>query len=232
MRTVKTAVVYSLDGGVGKTTLATVMSIAKGFTLVIDADWEKAELSQLFRVPRRPGWVAPFLRGQPYLHQVNPTLYVLPGYDAVELYQKDQSVVKELELALLEWIEYLPQFVDKMKLPVDTVVIDTTPALRTELLESLQKLGLFTVFVGDGRMLSKVSDVKAEQYNRYTGFASAVVINQIDRSEVLQARRITPYVLRHVGHIRQYHADAVAAAILRDRENRRSVEELLTKIKS
>ncbi|MCU7788857.1 ParA family protein [Pyrobaculum sp. 3827-6] len=232
MRTIKTVAIYSLDGGVGKTTLATVMSIAKGFTLVIDADWEKAELSQLFRVPRRPGWVAPFLGKQLYVHQVNPTLYVLPGYDAVELYQKDQSVVRELELALLEWVEYLPQFVDKMKLPVDTVVIDTTPALRTELLQAMQKLGLYTVFVGDGRMLSKVSDVKAEQYNRYTGYASAIVINQVDRAEVLQARRITPYVLRHVGHIRQYHADAVAAAILRDRENRRSVEELLTKIKS
>ncbi|MCU7788899.1 ParA family protein, partial [Pyrobaculum sp. 3827-6] len=135
-------------------------------------------------------------------------------------------------LALLEWVEYLPQFVDKMKLPVDTVVIDTTPALRVELLQAMQKLGLYTVFVGDGRMLSKVSDVKAEQYNKYTSYASALVINQVDKAEVLHARRITPYVLRHVGHIRQYYADAVAAAILRDRENRRSVEELLTKIKS
>ncbi|MGC8584320.1 MAG: ParA family protein, partial [Thermoproteus sp.] len=73
MRAVKIVAVYSLDGGVGKTTLATVLSMAKGFTLVVDADWEKAELSQLFRVPRRPGWVAPFLGRQLYVHQVNPT---------------------------------------------------------------------------------------------------------------------------------------------------------------
>ncbi|MGB9705622.1 MAG: ParA family protein, partial [Pyrobaculum sp.] len=41
MRTVKIVTIYSLDGGVGKTTLATVLGVAKGFTLVIDADWEK-----------------------------------------------------------------------------------------------------------------------------------------------------------------------------------------------
>jgi MinD-like ATPase involved in chromosome partitioning or flagellar assembly len=80
MRPVKIVLMSSLDGGVGKTTLASVLSVAKGYTLLIDMDWEKADLSQLFRAPRKPGWLAPFIDGQrPYIHRVNPMLYLVPG---------------------------------------------------------------------------------------------------------------------------------------------------------
>ncbi len=55
MRPVKIVIMSSLDGGVGKTTLASVLSAAKGYVLLIDMDWEKADLSQLFRAPPEAG---------------------------------------------------------------------------------------------------------------------------------------------------------------------------------
>jgi len=61
--------VTSLDGGVGKTTLVAAMAYHAAANrgqpaLLIDADWEKAELSQLFRAEYAPGWLSPFLKGR------------------------------------------------------------------------------------------------------------------------------------------------------------------------
>ncbi|RFA95032.1 ParA family protein [Pyrobaculum aerophilum] len=231
MRPVKVVVIYSLDGGVGKTTLSAVIGVAKGYTLLIDADWEKAELSQLFRAPRRDGWLAPFYGRSFHVHQISPSLYLIPGYDAVDYYRREGSP-EDLEEALAQWVQHAPRIVDKLRLPVDAVVIDTTPALRPRLLEGLSKLGARMLFVGDVRLLSRISDIKAEQYKQYMQYSFAVVINQVDKGDVMTAKAITPYVVKHVSGIKDYRGESVVSAILRDSANRRSIEELLTKIKS
>jgi len=85
--------VTSLDGGVGKTTLVATMAYHAAVNkrqqvFLIDADWEKAELSQLFRAEYGPGWLSPFLRGEePAVFKVRDGLYLVPGYDAAEAYQ-------------------------------------------------------------------------------------------------------------------------------------------------
>ncbi|MCX8135782.1 ParA family protein [Pyrobaculum aerophilum] len=230
---VKTVIVTSLDGGVGKTTIASVLAVKKGFTLLVDMDWEKADLSQLFRVPKKPGWVAPYLKGgMPYVHRVSPLLYVMPGYEAYELYQRfGDDVVGDLEEAVLEWAENMPKFVAKLRIPVDTVIIDTTAALRVEVLSKLQQLGTYNIFMADRRLISRISDVKAEQYRRYMAFSSLVVVNQLEKDEMKIARKITPVAIKRVA-IRDYYGESIANSILRDRENRKSIDHILTRIKS
>ncbi|WP_309544154.1 hypothetical protein [Pyrobaculum aerophilum] len=88
------------------------------------------------------------------------------------------------------------------------------------------------LFVGDVRLLSRISDIKAEQYKQYMQYSFAVVINQVDKGDVMTAKAITPYVVKHVSGIKDYRGESVVSAILRDSANRRSIEELLTKIKS
>jgi MinD-like ATPase involved in chromosome partitioning or flagellar assembly len=233
MRPVKTVLMSSLDGGVGKTTLASVLSIAKGYTLLIDMDWEKADLSQLFRAPRKPGWLAPFLDGQrPYLHRVNPMLYLVPGYEAFELYQQmGEDVVGDFAEALMEWVEAIPKYVASLRIPVDTVVIDTTAALRTDLLAKLQKQGVYSVFMADRRLISRISDVKAEQYRRYMAYASLVVVNMVEKEELKMARKIAPVVLKRVS-IKDYYGESVAGAVLRDKDNKKAIDTVLSRIKT
>jgi MinD-like ATPase involved in chromosome partitioning or flagellar assembly len=224
----------SLDGGVGKTTLASVLSVAKGYTLLIDMDWEKADLSQLFRAPRKPGWLAPFLddHQKPYVHRINPMLYLIPGYEAFELYQKyGEDVTGDFAEALMEWIEAMPKYVAMLRIPVDTVVIDTTAALRTELLAKLQKQGVYSVFMADRRLISRISDVKAEQYRRYMAYASLVVVNMVEKDEVKMARKIAPVVLKRVS-IKDYYGESVASAVLRDRDNKKAIDTVLSRIKT
>ncbi len=233
MRPVKIVLMSSLDGGVGKTTLASVLSVAKGYTLLIDADWEKADVSQLFRAPRKPGWLAPFIDGErPYIHRVNPMLYVMPGYEAVELYQKyGEDVTGDFAEALLEWVEYLPRYVSSLRIPIDTVVIDTPAALNLNLLSKLQSMGIFTVFMSDRRLVSRISDVKAEHYRRYMAYASMVVVNMVEKDEVKIAKKMAPVVLKRV-KINEYYGESVANAILRDKDNKKAIDTVLTRIKT
>lgn len=232
MRPLKIALVTSLDGGVGKTTLASVLGVAKGYTLLIDMDWEKADLSQLFRAPRKPGWLAPFLKGDaPYVHKITPMLYLVPGYEAFELYQRmGEDVAGDFAEALMEWVEYLPKFVQRLRMPADTVIIDTTAALRTELLSRLQKHGVYNIFMTDRRLISRISDVKAEQYRRYMAYASLVVVNLVEKDEVKMAKKIAPVVLKRVS-IKDYYGESVADNVLRDRENRKAVDQLIYRLK-
>ncbi|ACB40150.1 ParA family protein [Pyrobaculum neutrophilum] len=232
MRPIKLVLISSLDGGVGKTTLASVLAVAKGYTLLVDMDWEKADLSQLFRAPRRPGWLAPFLKGgAPYVHRISPVLYLMPGYEAFELYQRlGEDVVKDFGEAMLEWMSYMPKFVTKLRIPVDTVVVDTTAALRAELLSKLQSAGVYNIFMADRRLISRISDIKAEQYRRYMAYSALVVVNMVEKDEVKLARKIAPVVLKRVA-ISEYYGESVASSVLRDRENRRSVEHIVTRIK-
>jgi len=233
MRPVKIVLMSSLDGGVGKTTLASVLSVAKGYTLLIDADWEKADVSQLFRAPRKPGWLAPFIDGQrPYIHRVNPMLYVMPGYEAVELYQKHgEEAAAEFQEALLEWMEAMPKFISSLRIPIDTVVIDTPAALNLNLLSKLQSMGTFTVFMSDRRLISRISDVKAEHYRRYMAYASMVVVNMVEKDELKIARKMAPVVLKRV-KITEYYGESVANAILRDKDNKKAIDTVLTRIKT
>ena len=233
MRPVKIIVHSSLDGGVGKTTLSAVLGVAKGYTLLIDADWEKAELSQLFRAPKKPGWLAPYLDlGMPYVHRVNPMLYIIPGYEASELYMKHgEDFAKEAEEVMLDFVEHLPLLIQRLRIPVDTIIVDTTAALRIDLLAKLQKIGAYNVFVADRRFISRISDVKAEQYRRYMAYSSLVVVNQLERDELKIARKVTPVTIRRVT-IKDYYGESIANSILRDRENRKSIDHILTRIKS
>jgi len=233
MRPVKIVLMSSLDGGVGKTTLASALGVAKGYTLLIDMDWEKADLSQLFRAPRKPGWLAPFLDGQrPYLHKINPMLYLVPGYEAFDLYQQmGEDVTGDFAEALMEWVEAMPKYVATLRIPIDTVVIDTTAALRTELLAKLQKQGVYSVFMTDRRLISRISDVKAEQYRRYMAYSSLVVVNMVEKEELKIARKIAPVVLKRVS-IKDYYGESVAGAILRDKDNKKAIDNVITRIKT
>ena len=233
MRPIKTVIMSSLDGGVGKTTLTSVLGVTKGYTLLIDADWEKADVSQLFRAPRKPGWLAPFIDGQrPYLHRVNPMLYVMPGYEAMELYQKyGEDAAAEFQNALLEWVEYLPRYVSSLRMPVDTVIIDTPAALNLNILSKLQSMGAFVTFMSDCRLISRISDVKAEYYRRYMAYASLVVVNMVEKDEVKMARKMAPVVLKRV-KINEYYGESVAGAVLRDKDNKKAVDTVITRIKT
>jgi len=232
-RPLKIVVATSLDGGVGKTTLSSVFAVAKGYTLLVDMDWEKADLSQLFRAPRKPGWLAPFLKGEmPYVHRINPMLYLMPGYEAYELYQRmGDDVVGDFTEALLEWVEHMPKFVQRLRIPVDTVVIDTTAALRTEILSKLQSIGTYNLFMADRRLISRISDIKAEQYRRYMAYASLVVVNMVEKEEFKMAKKIAPAVLKRVT-IREYYGETVASSVLKDRENRKTVDQIIARIKT
>jgi MinD-like ATPase involved in chromosome partitioning or flagellar assembly len=233
MRPVKIIVMSSLDGGVGKTTMTTVLGVAKGYTLLIDMDWEKADISQLFRTPRKTGWLAPFLDGQkPYIHKVNPMLYVIPGYEAVELYQQHgEEVAAEFQEALMEWVEAMPKFISSLRIPIDVVIIDTPAALNLNLLSKLQSKGVFVTFMSDRRLISRISDVKAEHYRRYMAYASMVVVNMVEKEELKIARKIAPVVIKRV-KIPEYYGETVANAILRDKDNKKAIDTVLTKIKT
>jgi len=223
--------ITSLDGGVGKTTLATVMAYhlavnKKTPVLLIDADWEKAELSQLFRAEYGPGWLAPFLRGEePQVYKIREGVHLIAGYDAAEAYQLYDFSIAELERALETWVEALPAFVSSRGLP-DVVLIDTTPTLRLSFLTRLREMGVKILFVADVRALGRVSDVKAEQYASYFKLADAVVVN----GTTFFTRNTAPYTIRRIPTPKDQHWEAVAKALLRNRHNRKTMEALIDKV--
>ena len=194
--------------------------------LLIDADWEKAELSQLFRAEYAPGWLSPFLKGEePAVFKVRDGLYLVPGYDAAEAYQLYDFQISELEKALEAWVEGLPAFTAARGLP-PAAIIDTTPTLRLSFLARLKERGVKTIFVADARAVSRVSDIKAEQYAAYFRLADAVVVNYTS----FFARDAAPYTIRRVPTPKDLHWEAVAKAIIRNRHNRKTVEALLHKV--
>jgi cellulose biosynthesis protein BcsQ len=138
--------VTSLDGGVGKTTLTAAMAYHAAVNkrqpvLLIDADWEKAELSQLFRAEYAPGWLSPFLRGEePTVYKIRDGLFLISGYDAAEAYQLYDFQISELERALEAWVENMPAFTASRGLP-PAAIIDTTPTLRLSFLTQTQGEG-------------------------------------------------------------------------------------------
>jgi MinD-like ATPase involved in chromosome partitioning or flagellar assembly len=224
-------IITSLDGGVGKTTLTAAMAYHAAVfrrqpVLLIDADWEKAELSQLLRAEYGPGWLSPFLRGEePAVFKVRDGLYLVPGYDAAEAYQLYDFSIAELERALETWVENLPAFTASRGLP-PAVIIDTTPTLRLSFLTRLKERGVKTIFIADVRAVSRVSDIKAEQYAAYFKLADAVVVNNTS----FFTRNTAPYTIRRVGTVKDLHWEAVAKNILRNRHNKKTIEALLDKV--
>jgi MinD-like ATPase involved in chromosome partitioning or flagellar assembly len=194
--------------------------------LLIDADWEKAELSQLFRAEYAPGWLSPFLKGEePAVFKVRDGLYLIPGYDAAEAYQLYDFSIAELERALETWVENMPAFTASRGLP-PAAIIDTTPTLRLSFLTRLKERGVEMIFVADPRAVSRVSDMKAEQYAAYFKLADVVIINNTS----LFTRNTAPYTIRRVGTVKDLHWEAVAKALLKNRHNRKTVEALLDKV--
>jgi MinD-like ATPase involved in chromosome partitioning or flagellar assembly len=223
--------VTSLDGGVGKTTLTAAMAYHAAVSrrqpvLLIDADWEKAELSQLFRAEYAPGWLSPFLKGEePAVYKIRDGLFLISGYDAAEAYQLYDFQISELEKALETWVEKLPAFTASRGLP-PAAIIDTTPTLRLSFLTRLKEKGVKILFVADTRGVSRVSDIKAEQYAAYFKLADAVVVNNTS----FFTRNTAPYTIRRISTPKDLHWEAVAKALLKSRHNRKTVEALLDKV--
>jgi hypothetical protein len=152
-------------------------------------------------------------------------LYLVPGYDAAEAYQLYDFQISELEKALEAWVENMPAFTAARGLP-PAAIIDTTPTLRLSFLTRLRGRGVRIVFVADARAVSRVSDVKAEQYAAYFKLADAVVVNHTS----FFARDAAPYTIRRVPTPKDLHWEAVAKALLKNRHNRRTIEALLHKV--
>ena len=223
--------VTSLDGGVGKTTLTAAMAYHAAVNkrqpvLLIDADWEKAELSQLFRAEYAPGWLSPFLRGEePTVYKIRDGLFLIPGYDAAEAYQLYDFQISELERALEAWVENMPAFAASRGLP-PAAIIDTTSTLRLSFLNKLKEKGVKIIFVADPRAVSRVSDLKAEQYAAYFKLADVVIINNTS----LFTRNTAPYTIRRISTPKDLHWEAVAKTLLKNRHNRKTMEALLDKV--
>jgi len=159
------------------------------------------------------------------VYKMRDGLYLVPGYDAAEAYQLYDFQISELEKALEAWVEGLPAFTAARGLP-PAAIIDTTPTLRLGFLTRLRERGVKIVFVADVRAVSRVSDIKAEQYAAYFKLADAVVVNHTS----FFARDAAPYTIRRVPTPKDLHWEAVAKAIIRNRHNRKTVEALLHKV--
>jgi len=232
MRT-KFAVFFSVDGGVGKTTLALATAFEKERVLVIDADWEKADLSSIFGVPKRPGWLAGHYGKDVYLHKVRPNLYVVPGYEAAMLYQSGKIGDAELFEAVYETLSALPDAVAEERLPVDTVIVDTPKALQLTWIEALQrKLKALMYFVADRRLLTRIADVKTQIYGRYMRYASLIVANMLEKGdEKAPGIRMVNAFLTRVKMPSDYSAERIHRAVLGDRRNKEAISTLVRWIK-
>jgi predicted metal-binding transcription factor (methanogenesis marker protein 9) len=62
-------------------------------------------------------------------------------------------------------------------------------------------------------------------------YASLVVANMVEKEELKMAKKIAPVVLKRV-KIPEYYGESIANAVLRDRDNRRAVDNVLAKIKT
>ncbi|MEL9991957.1 MAG: type II secretion protein [Thermoproteus sp.] len=232
MRT-KFAVVYSVDGGVGKTTLAIATAFEKERVLVVDADWEKADLSSLFSVPKRPGWLAGHYGRDVYVHKVKPNLYVLPGYEAAMLYQAGKIGDAELFEALFEALSALPDAIVEERLPVDTVIVDTPKAMQLTWLEALQrKLKALMYFVADRRIITKIADIKMQIYSRYMRYASLVVANMLEKEdEKAPGIKMVNAYLTRVKMPSDYSAEKIYRAVIGEKKNKKAISMLVQWIK-
>jgi ATPases involved in chromosome partitioning len=234
MRT-KFAVFFSVDGGVGKTTLALATAFEKERVLVIDADWEKADLSSIFGVPKRPGWLAGHYGKDVYLHKVRPNLYVVPGYEAAMLYQSGKIGDAELFEAVYETLSALPDAVAEERLPVDTVIVDTPKAFATDVdrgsageAESVDVLR-----GGQASADEESADVKTQIYGRYMRYASLIVANMLEKGdEKAPGIRMVNAFLTRVKMPSDYSAERIHRAVLGDRRNKEAISTLVRWIKA
>jgi predicted metal-binding transcription factor (methanogenesis marker protein 9) len=62
-------------------------------------------------------------------------------------------------------------------------------------------------------------------------YASMVVVNMVEKEELKIARKIAPVVLKRV-KIPEYYGESVANAILRDKDNKKAIDTVLSRIKT
>jgi len=196
-------VFYSVEGGVGKTTLSTAFAVEKRRVIVVDADWTRPEISAYFNTPKRTSdWIRILLDGQPpqyWPHRAEPDVYVVPNYTAVELYHRRGGEYLDLIAdALFEFLASLPELVADLRINVDTVVVDMTNAPPLTLVEKLaRELGALMVFLIDRRSLMSVSEMRAEAIRNYQQYASLIVANMTEKGdERLPSARIVNIMLR------------------------------------
>jgi len=223
-------IIYSMDGGVGKTTIATVLSIHKGRTLLIDADFTKADASSIFRAPTKEGWLSLLLKGHAYVHRVD-SVYVISGYDAAEIYLKGLADLSDLYYAINELIlgNVVERFIREMRLPVDTIVVDLPHAPPLSLIERVvRKPGASTLFVADERMMMKVGDIRQSEQASYIRYAGKVLLNKVNKDvEKMPAIKTIELYLRYVKMPNDYYADNIYNAVVGDRRNRRVINQLV-----
>ncbi|MFZ8809239.1 MAG: hypothetical protein ACO2PN_14195 [Pyrobaculum sp.] len=85
--------------------------------------------------------------------------------------------------------------------------------------------------MSDRRLISRISDVKAEHYRRYMAYSSLVVVNMVEKDEVKMARKMAPVVLKRV-KINEYYGETVANSVLRDKDNKKAIDTVLSRIKT
>ncbi len=230
---VRFVVFYSVDGGVGKTTLALTTAFEKKRVLVVDADWEKADLSSIFGIPKKPGWLAGSYGKDVYVHKVEPNLFVIPGYEAAGFYQLGKMSDSDLFDALFEALLALPDAVVEERLPVDTIIIDTPKALKLNWLEALKRrVNALMFFVTDRRLFTRIADVKIETYSRYMRYSSLVIANMLEEGdEKTPGIKIVNAYIARVKMPKNYSAEGIHKAILKDGRNKRAISLLVKRIK-
>jgi hypothetical protein len=62
-------------------------------------------------------------------------------------------------------------------------------------------------------------------------YASLVVVNMVEKDEFKMARKVAPVVLKRV-KIPEYYGETIANAILSDRDNKKAIDTVLSRIKT
>jgi len=199
----KYVVFYSVEGGVGKTTLSISFAVEKKRVIAVDADWTRPELAAYFNTPKKiADWLMIVADGHPaqyWPHRPEPGIFVVPNYVAVKLYHyRGGEYLDLIADSLMEFLTMLPQLVSDFNLAVDTVVVDMTNAPPLTLVERLARdLGALMVFVIDRRSLMNVAEQRAEAVRNYAQYASLIVANMTEKGdEKLPSARIVNAMLR------------------------------------
>jgi len=234
----KYVVFYSVEGGVGKTTLSISFTVEKKRVIAVDADWTRPELAAYFNTPKKTAdWLKIVADGHPtqyWPHRPEPNIFVVPNYTAVKLYHYRGGEYLELIAdALFEFLTMLPQLVSDYALAADTVVVDMTNAPPLTLVERLaRELGALMVFIIDRRSLTNVAEQRAEAIRNYAQYASLIVANMTEKGdEKLPSARIVNVMLRFVKRPARLETyKDVYRMLTSSKENEKALKFLVSKV--